>query len=646
MLSSFRRASKSKVGTIVVAIVGILIVIGFGAGGVSNLSLGSFTGMSSSTLAKVGPLEVTDEDMGIVMQRDLEQARQQNPNAGYASVVGDFDPLLDQLIDQRAVMAFAQSHGFILSKRLIDGEIANLPGVRGLGGEVNEQGYQTFLERQHMTDAEVRSVIAGSMLQRLLLTPGATDVKVPVGVATPYAAMLLEQRQGEVALVPIAQFTAGLNPTDGQLQQFYQDNRQRYVVPEQRVLKIAVVGPDQVANVHASDQEIAQYYNQHQSDYVAQDVRTIEQAVVPDQNTANQIAQRAKSGASFVDAAKPAGLSEQDVKVGAQTQSQFASLASDKVAAAAFAAPSGSVVGPIQSPLGWHVVKVDSVQKRPGKSLAEAKSEIAAKLDPDKRKAALSDLSTKIQNSLDGGSNLDEAAKAAGVAVTTTPLITADGTARGDPSYKFPANLTPVLKSGFDLTNGDEPAVETIDNGNGFAVVAPAQIVPAAPAPFDSVRDQVKAAWIQQQAISRAQAVASEIAAKANGNGSLADAIKQANASIPAPQTVTARRIQLAQLGDKAPPPMVKLFALTEGKAAVVADNQGQGFFVIKDEKNTPGNIIDNPALIGQVQNQFSDPMSQELAQELQAAIRKDLKVKKNDSAIQAEKQRLANSGG
>jgi hypothetical protein len=54
MLSSFRRASKSKIGTIVVAIIGILIVIGFGAGGVSDLSLGSFTGMSSSTLAKVG----------------------------------------------------------------------------------------------------------------------------------------------------------------------------------------------------------------------------------------------------------------------------------------------------------------------------------------------------------------------------------------------------------------------------------------------------------------------------------------------------------------------------------------------------------------------------------------------------------------
>ena len=145
MLSSFRRASKSKIGSSVVIIVGILIVVGFGTTGVSNLNLGSFTGMSSSTLAKVGSTEVTDQDMGVLMQRDLESARQENPNAGYASIVGDFDPLLDQLINQRALVAFADKHGFMVSKRLIDAEIANIPGVRGIGGEVSEQAYQAFL---------------------------------------------------------------------------------------------------------------------------------------------------------------------------------------------------------------------------------------------------------------------------------------------------------------------------------------------------------------------------------------------------------------------------------------------------------------------------------------------------------------------
>lgn len=644
MLTSLRQASKSKVGTVLVAIIGLLIVIGFGAAGVSTLNIGSLT-MSSSTLAKVGSLEVTDNDMDVVMQHDLENARQQNPQASYASVVGDFEPLLDQLIDQRSLEAFAQSHGFVLSKRLIDGEIANLPGVRQYGG-FTEQGYQTFLAREHMTDAQVRDLITGSMLQRLLITPGATDMKVPVGIATPYASMLLEQRQGQVALVPLTLFTAGLNPTDAQLQQFYSANQGRYMVPEQRVLKIAEVGPDQLANVQASDQEIAQYYNQHQDVYAPQEIRVISQAVVPDQNVANQIAARAKSGMSFVDAVKPAGLSAQDISVGPQTKTQFTQLTSGKVAAAAFSAPAGGVVGPIQSPLGWHVVKIDSVQKKPGKTLAEAKSEIAAKLTADKRKTALSDLANKVQQALDGGSNLDESAKIAGVQVTTTPLITADGNARGDASYKFPPDLTPALKSGFDLQPNEEPVIEQLADDKGFAVVAPAQIVPAAPAPLASIRDQVRSDWIHQASINRAQALAKQIAAKASGAVSLGDAIKQANASIPAPQTVTARRIQLAQLGNKVPPAMAMLFTLGQGRAGVAPDSQGQGFFVVKTGTITPGNALTNPTLIGQVQQEFSDPMSQEMGQELEAAIRKDMKVKRNEPAIQAAKARLASAGG
>ena len=122
------------------------------------------------------------------------------------------------------------------------------------------------------------------------------------------------------------------------------------MVPEQRVLKIAPIGPEQVANLTATPQEIQAYYDSHQDAYGAKDIRTISQAVVPDQKVAAGIAQRAKSGQSFVDAAKPAGLGAADVAVGEQTKAQFTDLAGTKVAAAAWGAQPGDVIGPIQSP--------------------------------------------------------------------------------------------------------------------------------------------------------------------------------------------------------------------------------------------------------------------------------------------------------
>ncbi len=644
MLSSFRRLSKSKIGTAIIAIVGLLILIGFGSGGIQSLNIGS-GGFSSDTLAKVGSQTVTDRDMSAAMQRRLQQVRQQNPEATYADLAGDFDPLLQGLIDQRALQAFADKHGFILSKRLVDAEIANIPGVKGLNGEVSNSAYQAFLAREHLSDAEVRSVITGTLLERLMITPAATNAKVPIGMAQPYASMLLEKRKGDIALVPLALFASGLNPTDAQVQQFYTANRSRYMVPEQRVLKIAQIGPDQVSNLSASAQEIQAYYNSHQDVYGTKDIRNISQAVVPDQKVAAAIAQRARSGQSFVEAAKPAGLTAADVAVGEQSKAQFTDLAGSKVADAAWKAQPGDVIGPIQSDLGWHVVKIEGSKVQPGKSLAQVRGEIADKITTEKRQNALADLVNKIEDQLDGGASFDEAAKQNNLSVTTTPLITASGEARGNGSYKFPKDLDPALKTGFEIAPTDEPAVEKLGDDKGFALVASAQVVPAAPAPLASIRDEVRADWIHKQALDQAQKLAKSIASKASGKTSLADAVKQAGKPLPPVQSVDVRRIQLSQMGDKVPAPLRAMFSMLEGNAKAAPDPQGRGFFVVKVDQVTPGNALDQPSLITEVQKEFGEPLAQEYAQELIAAIRENTGVRRNESAIADTKKRMTSPG-
>ncbi len=639
MLRSFRRMSKSSIGTAIIGIVGLLIVIGFAAGDLQSLSLGNGS-LPASDLAKAGSIEVSDRDMSSAMQRRLAQVRQQNPEATYADLTEDFDPLLQGLIDQAALQAFADKHGFALSKRLVDAEIANIPGVKGLNGQVSSQAYQAFLARQQLTDREVRGFISGSLLERLLITPAATSPKVPIGMATPYASMLLEQRQGQVALVPISMFEAGLNPTDAQVQQYYTANRNRYMVPEQRILKIAPISDAQVANVSATPQEIEAYYKSHQDIYGAKDIRTISQAVVPDQKVAAGIAQRAKSGQSFVEAAKPAGLGAADVALGDVTRSDFSGNFGDKVAAAAWGAQPGDVIGPIQSPLGWHVIKIEGSKSQPGKSLDSVRGEISRQLTADKRKNALADLVNRIEDELDGGASFDEAAKKAGLTITTTPLITGSGEARGDPSYKFPADFTPALKSGFEIAPTDEPVVETLPDDKGFALVASAQVVQAAPAPLQAIRDKVKADWVHAQALQKAQAFAKTVASKATGKTSLAEAGKAAGKPIPS-QSVSLRRIQLSQMGDKVPAPLRAIFSTAAGKTQTGADPQGQGFFVIKVDKIVPGNALNQPGLISEVQNEFREPLAQEYAQELIAAIRESVKVRRNEGAIAATKKRI-----
>jgi peptidyl-prolyl cis-trans isomerase D len=122
--------------------------------------------------------------------------------------------------------------------------------------------------------------------------------------------------------------------------------------------------------------------------------------------------------------------------------------------------------------------------------------------------------------------------------------------------------------------------------------------------------------------------------------------VQQANAALPAVQPVASRRIELSQFAGKVPPPLAMLFTLGEGRARMVADPEGRGFYVVKVNKIVPGNALAQPSLISEVQKEFSDALSQEYAQQFMSAIRKEVGIKRNDAAVEASKKRITASGG
>src|SRR5438270_1229301 len=114
MLSFFRRVTTSRIGAWVMAAIMVAILAGFAAADLSNFGTGKigFGGMAVTTLAQVGDQEVSEREMADAMQRRLQEVRQQNPEADYATIAGEFEPVLNLLIDQRSLIAFADKYGF------------------------------------------------------------------------------------------------------------------------------------------------------------------------------------------------------------------------------------------------------------------------------------------------------------------------------------------------------------------------------------------------------------------------------------------------------------------------------------------------------------------------------------------------------
>jgi peptidyl-prolyl cis-trans isomerase D len=643
MLSAFRRLSKSAVGTIIMVLFLLTILASFALADMTNIGSGRL-GSGGNNLVKVGSEQITTRDVDSAMRRLLTQARQQNPEATYQTIANQFGPLLESLIDEHALLAFAEDHGFVLSKRIVDAEIAKLPQTRGLDGKFSDQAYAAFLQQQQMTDADVRRMLEVALTQRLVLAPAVVNARVPIGVARPYASMLLEQRLGQVAMIPSELFRAGLNPSDGDLQAYYAQNGRRYIVPEQRVLRIAKISADMAPGAQPTESEIAAYYKANQATYGGSETRVISQAVVQDKKVADGIAARARSGATFVAASAPAGLSAEDVSVGPQTRSEFAGLAGDAVAGAAFSAAKGAIVGPLRSDLGWHVIRIDDLRAASGRTLAQAHDEIAALLATNKRKETLTLLVTKVEDQIDGGASFAETANASKLAVSTTPAISAAGTSRSEAAYRFPADLQPALKAGFEMGVDDDPEVVTLANDGGYALVDVDNVVEAAPAPLAQIRDRVREDWINRKASDRAKAAATQISTKVARGAELSKAVAEAGVNLPPVQPMNARRIQLSNAPADAVAPLKMLFTLAEGKSRLVADPQGRAFFVVKTLKITPGNAMTNPTLISQTQGAFQQTAADELAAELMAAMKADQGVKRNEEAIEASRQRITGS--
>jgi peptidyl-prolyl cis-trans isomerase D len=455
--------------------------------------------------------------------------------------------------------------------------------------------------------------------------------------------MMLESREGEAAAIPAELFRAGLNPSDQQLQLYYAGNRARYMIPEQRVLRFARIGPEQVSGATASDQEIAAYYNSHKADYAAKDTRTITQAVVQNQAAADAISAKVKSGSTI---AAAAGANAAVTTVTDQSRDAYAGAAGGKVADAVFSATKGAIVGPVHGDFGWVVAKVDSIKSTGGKTLDQAKPEIAAKLNEEKAKEAIEDIVDKVQDAIDNnGANFAEAAAQAKLPITQTPLIIANGTSRADPSFKAAPELAAAIKSGFDITPSDPPEIVSAGEGKGYVLVSPGQIVPAAPAPLANIRQQVANDWINAQAMQRAHAAAAAIVAKTSAGASLSDAMKQSGVALPPSRPIAARRIQLAQAQGQVPVALKMLFTLGPGKSQLFSDPQGRGFYIVKVDKITPGNSLFQPGLITRMQTDLRDAVSQDYASEFQAAVRNEMKVKRNDEAIRALKARMMSAG-
>ena len=202
-----------------------------------------------------------------------------------------------------------------------------------------------------------------------------------------------------------------------------------------------------------------------------------------------------------------------------------------------------------------------------------------------------------------------------------------------------------MLEGAFALEPGEDPGVETIQENQRYAVVAVTRAIPAAAPPLARIRDRVKADLVVRRASERARAVASAIVARINGGMAPAQAFAQAQVKLPAVQTLTATRREIARANAEVPPPMAMMFSLPRGKARILAAPDGRGWFVVYLDRIVPGDARKEPGLAQAVRTQFGQIIGEEYAAQFTNAVRATLEIESNDEAVRTLRSEMLGPG-
>lgn len=650
MLQFVRNKIQSKIGATIGFGVLVLIVIAFASGDIANTGgLGNLGGGTS--VAKVGNEKIDNAMLSESATAALERVKQDQPTMSMKAFISanGLDKVLDELIDRTALAVFGNKIGVVAGDRLVDSEIAGMGAFQGPDGKFNETTFRQAIQQRGISEGLLRKDLQQGLIARQLLVPAAFGAIMPRDMATRYATLLKERREGSVIVLPSLLFAPQKEPTNPELRAFYKVHANEFIRPERRVIRYALFNDSVLKNVPApSDAEIAARYAETKAQYAAQDSRRIVQLIVPTEAAAKAIIAEVGSGKSLEAAATGKGLSA--APLAASTREQLTSQFSPAVANAVFAAPVGKLAAPAKSPLGWHVVRVEGIDSRPERTLDQVKTEIATIISAEKRQAALTDVLESAETQFDKGSSFVDVARQLGLKTETTGQIVADGNLYLKPGETIPAELQPILETAFTMER-EEPQVAEVERGKTFVLYDVTDISPSAPAPYDEIKKDVALTFAITKGFEAAKAAAIKVQAALSKGMPLDKAMAQAGRPLPPVQQVGMSRPDLTraqQEGREVPPPVRLMFSMAKGTAKVQSSAQKRGWFVVSLRSIVPGKLEANDPLIQAAQRELGQVAGNEYVEALRKAIAKDIGSTRNDAGIKAVRDQLvgANSAG
>lgn len=581
----------------------------------------------------LGGTSVSVEEVRDRFNRQLEQIQRQTgqrPEPEQALRYGLHLRALEDVVQRAVIDNAMQQYGLTVTENEVRAVIARNPTFQGTTGSFDPLKYRALLQQARISEAayvaDIRREIASAQLFGAVRTEGLA----PISMRDDIFRMEGEKRVAETVYIPDAIIVDVPKPTAEQLGTYFETNKAKFQIPEFRAFSYVLMTIDDVmGQVTVTPDQIKQEYEARAAEFGSPEKRDVDQAMSDSEDKARKIIEAAKAGKSLEDAAKEVlGNADGVIKLGSV---QKKDLPAGPLADGVFAAPQGIAPEPIKSALGWHVVRINTMEAGKATPFDEVKAtlenELKGQLAPD----LLIKLVTDFERSLSKTQSMAASAQEFNLKVRTFENVDARGQdASGKQIVMGPA-AAELVQAAFATRESSESQVLETQKGEYF-VVHTDRVTPARIPPLSEVEPKVVEAWQTEERRKRADEKVKEVLEKANAGGDLAAIAKELGLELRTAKPVT--RYEADPGNYLTQPAVQELFKLAVGKAQSV--RSAEGSVIVRPKEIEATDLAKDKDTLDRFGKQLDTMVANDLITQLMAALRGKYGVTVNDQVFAA----------
>jgi len=460
--------------------------------------------------------------------------------------------ILQQLVDEEAMVAEARREGIRVSDVEIRERILNMPAFQENGRFIGEQRYRQVLQFNNppFTTTEFEE----NLRRALMIEKLRTAVSGWIAITDAEVADEYRRRNEKVKLdvVPVTAdaFRSQVTVTDADLSAHFDKNKEAYRIGEKRRIKYALVDVDQVrATVTVLDADVEAFYKQNLSQYTTPaQVRASHILFKTEGKDENAVRAQAETvlkqaqapGADFDALARQYSEDESNKDRGGDLDYFGRGRMVPEFEAAAFGMKSGDISDLVKTSFGFHIIKVVDSQAEVVRSMADVREEIVDQLRWQRAQQEAETVAKAVASAVKTPPDLERVAKERNLQFAETGLFLSD-----QPIDEL--GVQPELAAAvFGLKEGEISVPQRVARGWVIATVSGRQD-PYLPG-LDEVKDRVRQDVVRDKANELAKQRAASIAAELRTAKDFAAAAKKFNLEVK-PTELIARGAAIPDLG-------------------------------------------------------------------------------------------------